>query len=116
MTPDQQRGPMKHMVAVCAIAAFLSGNIAALAASKTILQKGKVFSETEIVIAKGDTINFVNDDTVTHNVMSKSPGNEFNIGAQAPGVSAPVTFGAVGTANIICAIHPQMRMNVKVAN
>ena len=107
---------MKHMGAICAIAAFLLGNIVALAASKTILQKGKVFSETEVVIAKGDTLTFVNDDTVTHNVMSKSPGNEFNIGAQAPGVSAPVTFDAVGTATIICAIHPQMRMNVKVTN
>jgi plastocyanin len=116
MTINQQRGPMKNMVALCAIAAFLSGNIVALAAAKTILQKGKVFSETEVVIAKGDTLNFVNNDTVTHNVMSKSPGNEFNIGAQPPGASAPVTFDAVGTASIICAIHPQMRMNVTITN
>jgi plastocyanin len=97
---------MKHMVAICAIAAFLLGNIVALA----------VFSETEVVIAKGDTITFVNNDTVTHNVMSKSPGNEFNIGAQPPGTSAPVTFDAIGIATIICAIHPQMRMNVQITN
>jgi plastocyanin len=107
---------MKHMVVICALAAFLMGNIVALAAAKTILQKGKVFSETEVVIAKGDTITFVNNDTVTHNVMSKSPGNEFNIGAQSPGTSAPVTFDAIGTATIICAIHPQMRMNVQIKN
>ena len=107
---------MKHMVAICTLAAFLFGNVVALAATKTILQKGKVFSETEVVIAKGDTLTFVNNDTVTHNVMSKSPGNEFNIGAQSPGMSAPVTFDAVGTAMIICAIHPQMRMNVQITN
>jgi plastocyanin len=116
MIPKQTDIQMKYMLPICAVAAFLSGNILALAAEKTILQKGKAFSETEVVIAKGDTLTFVNDDMVTHNVMSKTPGNEFNIGAQPPGMSAPVTFDAVGTATVICAIHPQMRMNVKITN
>ena len=45
-------------------AAFLSGTVVAFAAEKTVTQKGKVFSETEIAIKVGDTITFVNDDNV----------------------------------------------------
>jgi plastocyanin len=99
------------------IAAFLCGNAVALAAAgKVIEQKGKMFSDAEVAIKKGETITFVNNDNVTHNVMSKSPGNEFNIGAQTPGTSAPVTFDTAGEANILCAIHPQMKMTVKITS
>ncbi len=107
---------MRHTTSIFAIAAFLLGNIVALAAEKVIEQRGKAFSETEVVIKRGDTLTFVNNDNITHNVMSKTPGNEFNIGAQTPGTSVPVKFDSAGAADIICAIHPQMRMNVKITN
>ena len=105
---------MRYWTFIGAIAAFLCGNAMALAAGKIIEQKNKAFSESEVVIKKGETITFVNTDNITHNVMSRSAGNEFNIGAQPPGMSAPVTFDAVGTAEIICAIHPQMRVTIKI--
>ena len=35
---------------------------------------------------------FFNDDSVPHNIMSASKGNEFNLGSQAPGSSTDVTF------------------------
>ncbi len=100
--------------ALCTIIAFVLGTSAAFAASMTVQQKNKTFSESEVVIKKGETLTFVNNDNITHNIMSKSPGNEFNMGAQAPGVSTPVTFDAAGIADVICAIHPQMRLNVKI--
>jgi plastocyanin len=56
-------------------AAFLSGTVVAFAAEKTVTQKGKVFSETEIAIKVGDTITFVNDDNVFHNVLSTHSEN-----------------------------------------
>ncbi len=107
---------MKSVSCLVAVA-FLSGAaVAALAAEKTINQKGKVFSVTDVTIKKGDTLVFVNDDNVAHNIFSTSPGNDFNLGSQAPGTSVPVTFDKAGEVDILCAIHPLMKMKVNVAN
>jgi plastocyanin len=102
-------------------AAFLAGGAvayvaAAYAAEHTIGQKGKVFSKPDITIKIGDALVFVNDDTVPHNVMSMDPQNKFNLGSLRPGSSTPVTFKAAGDFNVICAIHPTMKMHVKVTN
>jgi plastocyanin len=106
---------MKSMITVLVIA-FAGGSVVAFAAERSIGQKGKIFSESAVTIKKGDVVVFMNDDTVTHNVMSTDAGNEFNIGAQSPGVSTPVTFDKSGDFTVICAIHPRMRMTVKVNN
>jgi plastocyanin len=89
-------------------------SVGALAANLTITQKGRVFSSESITIKKGDVLTFVNDDTVPHNIISTSKGNEFNLGSQPPGASTDVTFKEVGDAQVICAIHPRMKMTVKV--
>jgi plastocyanin len=93
------------------IASFSAG---AFAADTMIHQKGRVFSTEAITIAKGDSLTFVNDDSVPHNVMSTSPGNEFNLGSLKPGTATPVTFAEAGEATVICAIHPRMKMKVMV--
>jgi plastocyanin len=86
----------------------------ALAANLTITQKGRVFSSEEVTIKKGGTLTFLNDDSVPHNILSTSKGNEFNLGSQAPGASTDVTFREAGDVLILCAIHPRMKMTVKV--
>jgi plastocyanin len=95
---------------------FIAGASVALAAERTISQKGKVFSESALEIKKGDTLVFLNDDNVVHNVLSTTPGNVFNLGSIAPGHSTPVTFDKVGNLQILCAIHPSMKMSVKVTD
>jgi len=50
----------------------------ALAANLTITQKGRLFSSESITIKKGESVTFANDDTVPHNILSASKGNEFN--------------------------------------
>jgi len=98
-------------------ASFLAGAVvAAFAAEKTITQKGRMFSVADITIKTGDTLVFFNDDNVAHNIYSESPGNDFNLGSQAPGSSVPVTFDKSGEVDIQCAIHPLMKMKVKVTN
>ena len=97
-----------------AIVAFAVGAVTAFAAERIIHQKGRAFSVAEVTIKKGDTLNFLNDDNIVHNVMSTSAANEFNLGAQEPGTSTPVTFKTVGEIPIFCAIHPRMKMTVKV--
>jgi plastocyanin len=103
-------------------AAFLAGGavacVAAMAsaAQHTIHEKGKVFSQTEITVKAGDTLMFENDDNVAHNVMSTTPGNTFNMGLLKPGSATPVTFKTPGDILVICAIHPSMKLHVKVTN
>lgn len=97
-------------------AAFVAGIASAYAANHTIRQKGKVFSEVEISVKKGEEILFLNDDTIAHNVLSTSPGNRFNLGLLQPGELRPVKFSAAGELKVICAIHPTMKMTVKVSD
>ena len=101
----------------CLVVAFLAGaTVAAFAAEHTIRQKGKMFSETSVTIKKGDKLTFLNDDNVAHNIFSTSGGNDFNLGLLSPGASASVTFDKTGDVDVICAIHPQMKMKVKVTD
>jgi len=86
----------------------------ALAANLTISQKGRAFSSETVTLKKGGTLTFMNDDSIPHNIMSTSGGNEFNLGSQPPGASTDVTFKESGDVLVICAIHPRMKMTVKV--
>jgi plastocyanin len=73
-----------------------------------------MFSSENATIKRGETLTFLNDDSVPHNIMSTSHGNEFNLGSQPPGSSTDVTFKEMGEVQVICAIHPRMKMTVKV--
>ena len=88
----------------------------ALAATQVIHQQGRAFSSESIRVKKGEAVTFLNDDTVPHNIMSASKGNEFNLGSLPPGSSTDVTFKDDGDVQVICAIHPRMKMTVKVAD
>jgi len=94
---------------------LLGFSAGALAANLTVSQKGRAFSSEELTIKKGGTVTFLNDDSVPHNIMSTSAGNEFNLGSQSPGSATDVTFKEKGDVLVICAIHPRMKMTVKVA-
>jgi len=98
-----------------AIIMLLGLSVGALAANLTVSQKGRAFSSEEVAIKKGGTVTFLNDDSVPHNIMSISSGNEFNLGSQLPGSATDVTFKEAGDVLVICAIHPRMKMTVKVA-
>jgi|SRR6185437_799541 plastocyanin len=93
---------------------LLGLSVGALAANLTITQKGRMFSSESITIKKGEPLTFLNDDSVPHNILSTSKGNEFNLGSQPSGASTDVTFKEAGDVLVICAIHPRMKMVVKV--
>jgi plastocyanin len=88
----------------------------ALAANEVIHQQGRAFSSESVTIKRGEALTFLNDDTVPHNIMSASKGNEFNLGSQAPGSSTDVAFNELGDVAVICAIHPRMKMTVRVVD
>lgn len=97
--------------------AILGGlSTGALAANEVIHQQGRAFSAESVTVKRGEALTFLNDDTVPHNIMSASKGNEFNLGSQAPGSSTDVSFNEAGEVLVICAIHPRMKMTVKVVD
>jgi len=100
---------------IAVTSAFLAGVAVAGAADHTIRQKGKVFSESEIAVKRGDELLFLNDDNIAHNVLSITAGNRFDLGLLNPGELRPVKFDSVGDVKVICAIHPTMKMTVKVS-
>lgn len=105
------------MVRCSVIALVLMSCLTATQASAedvTITQENKAFSEKEVMIKAGDSITFVNNDKVTHNVYSRSKGNKFDSGAQTPGSSMAQTFSAPGKVKVRCAIHPKMKLTVNV--
>jgi plastocyanin len=106
---------MRRLAAfVFVISAGLS--VGALAGNQMIHQQGRVFGPDTIRVQKGEALTFVNDDTVPHNIISTSKGNEFNLGSQSPGSSTDVTFKEAGDVQVICAIHPRMKLMVKVTD
>jgi len=96
------------------LAMFIGLGLAARAESVTITQKGRLFSSEQVTVKKGEPVVFNNDDSVPQNVVSKTAGNEFDLGYQAPGASTPVAFDKVGDVAVICTIHPKMKLTIHV--
>ncbi len=89
------------------------GVAAAIAATGNLVtQKGKTFSTSELSISVGQTITFVNDDAVKHNILIK--GIDYNSGIQEPGTESTATFDKSGRFVVRCGIHPKMKMTVNV--
>jgi plastocyanin len=105
-----------RMLTSLTVVVLVGLSVGALAANLTITQKGRLFSSESITIKKGESVTFANDDTVPHNIVSTSKGNEFNLGSQPPGAATDVTFKESGEALVICAIHPRMKMTVKITD
>ncbi len=86
---------------------------AAAAAKHAVSQKGKAFSVKELNVAVGDSVAFVNDDGVKHNILIKGLGA--NSGMQEPGQEFAVTIDQSGKHKVRCGIHPKMKMTI-IAN
>ncbi len=105
-----------------AIAAFAAGAVCAVAlrggsalADYSISQKGREFHPGEITVKRGETIQIVNDDAdLLHHAYIDSPKFSFDSGDQKPGSVTPVTFNAAGDFDVLCAIHPKMKLTVHV--
>lgn len=80
--------------------------------NKTFMLNGSKVEHLKIKV--GDTINFRNDDPWFHNIFSLSELKTFDLGSYPKGQSKSVTFDKPGTAEIECAIHPQMQLTVEV--
>jgi plastocyanin len=80
-----------------------------------VTQKGRAFRPGEIAIHRGDTVEFINDDgDLLHHVYLASDKFSFDSGDQKPGSRTDVAFPEPGTFNVLCGIHPKMKLVVNV--
>ena len=103
---------LKHIAPVAAALILVSGSAAN--ADVTVTQKGKKFDQKAVTIKKGESVKFVNADSITHNIHSRSAPDKFDLGAQKPGTTSSHTFGKNGKFKVRCAIHPKMKVTVTV--
>jgi len=70
-------------------------------------QKGMKFIPRVMTITQGDTVRFLNSDSVAHNVYSPD-GESYNLGSFGKGEEASYTFKKTGVYVQLCSIHPEM--------
>lgn len=78
----------------------------------TIDQKKMTFIPHVVVVLKGTTVEFLNSDSVGHNVYWPSISNNkklaHNMGTWPKGQSKPFQFNVAGVASLLCNVHPEM--------
>lgn len=80
-----------------------------------VSQKGREFNPGEVSIARGDTIQIVNDDgDLLHHAYVDSKRFSFDSGDQQPGSKTNIVFSELGDFTVRCAIHPKMKLVVHV--
>ena len=80
-----------------------------------VSQKGRMFHPGNLAVARGETVTFVNDDSdLLHHVFVESETFNFDSGDQEPGSRTPITFTERGTFQVLCGIHPKMKLVVRV--
>ena len=70
------------------------------------------FSPSPIVVAKGTTVTWTNNDITTHD--TKADDGMWNSGSMAPGATFSTTLQTTGTFTYHCTIHPGMVGTVTV--
>ncbi len=86
-----------------------------LRGSFQVSQRGREFTPGLLNLKQGDTVRIVNDDEdLSHHAYVASERFKFDSGDQEPGSNADITFNVLGTFNVLCGIHPKMRLVVNV--
>jgi plastocyanin len=101
--------PGKSVVYVDAIA---GKTFPAPSAKPVMDQKGLVFNPHVMVVQQGATVEFLNSDTVQHNVFWPSiSGNKkdgHNLGTWPKGEKKSFQFTTPGVVPLLCNVHPEM--------
>jgi plastocyanin len=82
-------------------------------------QKGLMFQPHILAVQQGTTVEFLNSDSVAHNVFWISVGGNkklgHNLGTWPKGEKRPFKFDNPGAVPLLCNVHPEMSGYVVVA-
>jgi plastocyanin len=80
-----------------------------------VSQRGRAFHPGFLSIKQGDTVRIVNDDgDLLHHAYVEADSFNFDSGDQLPGSQTDIVFTVPGTYNVLCGIHPKMKLVVVV--
>jgi plastocyanin len=84
------------------------------AATFSMTTRGKTLLPHVMAVPAGSTITFPNEDPISHNLFSLTPGNSFDLGLYRKGTGKTQKFDTPGVVNVYCNVHPNMSAVVHV--
>jgi plastocyanin len=110
---DRCRGRGVAVFAAVALVAFAT--LAVAQSQLMISQKGRQFRPGDITIKRGQSVQLVNDDAdLRHHAYIDSDSLKYDSGDQEPGSKISIAFPVAGDFEVLCAIHPKMKLDVHV--
>ena len=99
-----------------ALAVIAALGVSAVSAADVVMvsQRDRKFAPDRIEFSRGSVARIVNDDKVTHHIYVDAPSLSFDSGEQPIGAIVDVRFDKAGNYDVLCAIHPTMRLRVVV--
>jgi len=79
-----------------------------------MVTRGKMVLPHVLAIPVGSTIEFPNDDPISHNLFSLSSNNPFDLGLYRRGAGKVQKFDNPGLVNVYCNVHPNMSAVIQV--
>lgn len=86
------------------------------ATTEVVTMQGLAYTPSEITVAPGTTVRWVNQEQAAHTVTSDEPGGPLDSGVLGEGQSFEYTFETPGTFTYHCEIHPFMTASVTVSS
>ncbi len=102
---------------VCVSAVFFPLGLFASAqagSEPVISQKNRTYAPGAVTLKPGESLKIINDDIFLHHAFVKSDKMQFDSGSMEEGDSVRLTFEKSGEYQVLCAIHPKMKLNVSV--
>lgn len=82
----------------------------------SVSSRTKRFDPHVLVVTRGAPVSFPNVDPIFHNVFSRTPGREFDLGLYRRGASKTFSFRSAGLVRLYCNIHAEMAAYVMVVD
>jgi len=79
-----------------------------------VMTRNRRFLPRTLAVSPGSTVRFPNDDPITHNVFSVSPGNRFDLGRYGKGRGRAQRLDTPGVVRVFCNVHRDMAAFVLV--
>src|SRR5437660_8880682 len=76
--------------------------------------RGKLLIPHVLAIPVGSSVEFPNDDPISHNLFSLSTNNGFDLGLYRKGAGKSHKFDSAGIVNVYCNVHPNMSSVIHV--
>lgn len=79
-----------------------------------MMTRGKALIPHIVAVPIGSTVQFPNDDPISHNLFSLSSNNGFDLGLYRRGAGKAHKFDTTGVVNVYCNVHPSMSAVIHV--